>query len=143
MYATGRGVPEDDEDEAEAMRWFRLAAEQGHASAQVGVGIGYFTGRGVPQDEAEAVRWFRLAADQGDATAQFSLGVAHRDGKGVAQNSSAAYMWFSFSVLGAADEERDRWVTARDGVAGELTADQLAEADRRVREWQAAHSREP
>ena len=29
-YATGEGVPEDD---AEAARWFRLAAEQGHASA--------------------------------------------------------------------------------------------------------------
>ena len=31
MYADGRGVPEDD---AEAVRWFRLAADQGHAYAQ-------------------------------------------------------------------------------------------------------------
>ena len=31
MYATGDGVSEDD---AEAIRWFRLAAEQGHARAQ-------------------------------------------------------------------------------------------------------------
>ena len=31
MYANGEGVPEDD---AEAVRWFRLAADQGHADAQ-------------------------------------------------------------------------------------------------------------
>ncbi len=31
MYATGLGVPQDD---AEAMRWFRLVAEQGNATAQ-------------------------------------------------------------------------------------------------------------
>ena len=30
MYAIGDGVPEDDE---EAVRWYRLAAEQRHASA--------------------------------------------------------------------------------------------------------------
>ena len=31
MYATGEGVPKDD---AEAVRWYRLAAEEGNASAQ-------------------------------------------------------------------------------------------------------------
>ena len=30
MYDTGAGVPEDD---TEAVRWYRLAADQGHASA--------------------------------------------------------------------------------------------------------------
>ena len=31
MYATGRGVAEDN---TEAVRWYRLAAEQGHAGAR-------------------------------------------------------------------------------------------------------------
>ena len=31
MYATGEGVPKDD---AKAVKWFRLAAEQGHAQAR-------------------------------------------------------------------------------------------------------------
>ena len=45
MYADGEGVPEDD---AEAARWLRLAADQGLA---------------------EAAGWYRLAADQGHAAA--------------------------------------------------------------------------
>lgn len=35
MYATGRGVAQDD---AEALRWFRLAADQDSATAQVYLG---------------------------------------------------------------------------------------------------------
>ena len=54
MYGNGRGVPQD---EVEAVRWFRLAAEQGNAEAQLYLGVMYSNGRGVPQDDAEAVRW--------------------------------------------------------------------------------------
>ena len=55
------------QDYAEAVRWHRLAAEQGNASAQNNLGFMYGIGRGVPQDYAEAVRWYRLAAEQGNA----------------------------------------------------------------------------
>ena len=54
MYLNGRGVPQDD---AEAVKWHRLAAEQGYASAQFNLGVMYLNGRGVPQDDAEAVKW--------------------------------------------------------------------------------------
>ena len=67
MYDEGEGVPQDD---AEAVRWYRLAAEQGDATAQYNLGLMYDEGEGVPQDDAEAVRWYRLAAEQGDASAQ-------------------------------------------------------------------------
>ena len=40
MYGTGRGVPQDD---AEAVRWYRLAAEQGNADAQFNLGVVYRT----------------------------------------------------------------------------------------------------
>ena len=61
-----------------AVRWYRLAAEQGHAYAQYNLGLMYRQGEGVPQDDAEAVRWYRLAAEQGDAVAQFNLGCGVR-----------------------------------------------------------------
>ena len=42
-YANGEGVPQDD---AEAVRCWRLAAEQGNASAQSNLGLMYATGYG-------------------------------------------------------------------------------------------------
>ena len=56
-YASGRGVIED---EAEAVKWYRLAAEQGYANAQYSLGNMYASGRGVIEDEAEAVKWYRF-----------------------------------------------------------------------------------
>ena len=50
-YYTGAGVPRDD---AEAVRWYRLAADQGHAGAQSHLGLKYEYGQGVPQDDVEA-----------------------------------------------------------------------------------------
>ena len=52
-------------DYASALRWYRLAADQGQAEAQFSLGRMYELGRGVPQEDAEAVQWYRLAADQG------------------------------------------------------------------------------
>jgi TPR repeat protein len=49
MYDEGRGVPQDD---AEAVRWYRKAAEQGDAEAQGKLGVMYANGRGVPNDDA-------------------------------------------------------------------------------------------
>ena len=51
-YATGREVPQDD---AEAVRWYRLVADQGDADAQTNLGIMYGSGQGVRQDNAEAL----------------------------------------------------------------------------------------
>ena len=42
-----------------SVRWYRLAADQGHAKAQVNLGFAYTEGQGVPQDDQEAVRWTR------------------------------------------------------------------------------------
>ena len=53
MYRTGWGVPQDY---AEAVRWYRLAADQGYTAAQFNLGIMYDEGLVVPQDDAEAVR---------------------------------------------------------------------------------------
>jgi len=72
MYANGQGVPQNDQ---EAMKWFRLAAEQGYVFAQYYLGYMYAEGQGVPQNDQEAMKWFRLAAEQGDAKAQAALGV--------------------------------------------------------------------
>ena len=61
MYRNGEGVPQDD---AEAARWLRLAADQGHAEAQYNLGGMYAEGLGVPQDRVAAYMWLSLAVAQ-------------------------------------------------------------------------------
>ena len=63
------------EDKAEAVKWYRLAAEQGNVDAQYNLGDMYARGDGVPEDDAAAVKWLRLAAEQGHADAEFSLDI--------------------------------------------------------------------
>jgi hypothetical protein len=75
------------------VKWYRKAAEQGHAFAQDGLGSCYCEGQGVPQDFGEAVKWFRKAAEQGNATAQYNLGVCYQNGQGVPQNREEGLMW--------------------------------------------------
>ena len=71
-FNAGVGVKRDD---AEAARWYRRAAEQGHAFAQYGLGIACVMGRdGTEQSWHEAARWWRLSADQGHQGAQVDLG---------------------------------------------------------------------
>ena len=66
-YRNGEGVPEDD---AEAVRWYRLAAEQGHDGGQSNLGTMYGSGEGVPEDIVLAYMWFNLAAGRGYELAQ-------------------------------------------------------------------------
>ena len=82
------------QDYAEAVRWYRKAAEQGHAYAQSNLGVMYAEGHGVPQDYAEAVRWYRKAAEQGDADAQGNLGVMYDLGRGVLRDYAEAVRWY-------------------------------------------------
>jgi TPR repeat protein len=140
MYANGQGVPQDD---AEAVRWLRLAAGQGNANAQDNLGNMYDYGRGVPEDAAEAVRWSRLAADQGHASAQGNLGYMYANGRGVPQDYVQAHMWFNLAASRMTGVVRELAVERRDLAADELTPDALNEAERLAREWDAAHPREP
>ena len=70
MYANGQGV---QQDYAEAVKWYRRAADQGDADAQFNLGIVYEKGQGVQQNYAEAAKWYRRAADQGDEGAISAL----------------------------------------------------------------------
>ncbi|MCL2876907.1 MAG: sel1 repeat family protein [Betaproteobacteria bacterium] len=91
MYANGRGVERDD---AEAVKFYTLAAGQGVAIAQFNLGAMYQNGRGVERDDAEAVKWYRKSAEQGFSYAQNDLGVMYDGGQGVAQNDAEAVKWY-------------------------------------------------
>ena len=82
------------------MRWYRLAAEQGDASAQFNLGVMYDNGEGVLKDDAEAVRLYRLAAEQGagDASAQWRLGNMYNYGRGVPEDDAEAVRWYRLAA---------------------------------------------
>ncbi len=138
-YYAGRGAPQDD---AEAVRWTRLAAEQGHAPAQYNLGLLYFRSRGVLGDDAEAARWYRAAAEQGYAPGQGGLGYMYAYGAGVERDPVRAYMWLELARTGAdSDFTRELYARQRDELASEMTAEQVGEAQGLAREWTPAPER--
>ena len=138
-YYAGRGVPKDY---AAAAEWFRKAADQGNVKAQFLLGQMYDRGEGVPQDYAAAVSWYRKAADQGLAQAQFLLGSRYLQGQGVPQDYTQAHMWLNIAAANLQEKEyRDKAIENRDGVAARMTPAQIAEAQRRAREWKPKSER--
>jgi len=65
-YSYDEGLSGQAIDKKEAVKWYRLAADQGNADAQLFLGGMYNEGQGVLQDYKEAVKWYRLAAEQGN-----------------------------------------------------------------------------
>jgi len=64
MYENGKGVAQDYR---EAMKWYRLAADQqAYAAPLYALGLMYAKGRGVTQDDVHAYMWYNLAASSGD-----------------------------------------------------------------------------
>ena len=63
------------------------------------------------------------------------LGRMYANGRGVPQDYVEAHMWFNLAGAQLAGEDRELAVKARDGVAARMTADQIADAQRRAREW--------
>jgi uncharacterized protein len=88
MHAFGWGFQRNP---ADAIDWYRKAAEQGLPVAQHFLGLAYVNGEGVRPDDAEAARWFGRAATQGFAQAQYMLGLMMLDGRGVQQDLTQGY----------------------------------------------------
>jgi hypothetical protein len=135
LYALGQGVPQDY---AQALTWFRRAADQGDVGAQFNLGVMYDNGQGVPQDYAQAGYWYRKAADQGQADAQYNLGVMYEYGHSVPQDYQQAYFWYHLAAGHSATERNhERMVRSRDMMAARLTPAQLIQAKAQVGIWQS------
>ena len=129
IYGRGRGV---EQDYTTAVTWYRKAADQGHPGAQWSLGTMYQDGLGdVPRAFAAAASWYRKAADQGHPFAQYDLGTMYAKGQGVPQDYVSAHMWYSLAAAkGLTDAAKER-----DMVASQMTAAQIAEAQRLASEW--------
>jgi uncharacterized protein len=91
MYANGKGVEQNDE---QALFWYRKAAGQGDRIAQSKLGGMYLLGHGVELDYKQAFYWALKAAEQGNRESQYLLGCLYHHGYGVERNIENAVSWY-------------------------------------------------
>ena len=119
----------------EAVRWYRMAAEQGDATALYNLGVMYTNGEGVLADAAEAVRWYRMAAREGHVTAQYNLGVSYARGIGVLADLVLAHMWYN--IAGANGHELAREL--RESLESMITREDIGRATELARTCMASN----
>jgi len=93
-YDLGKGVEAHTND---AIYWYTIAANRGHAIAQNNLGVLYSTGHNgrMQKDQAEALYWYKKAAKKGNPNAQFHCGLAHMNGEGLEKRDDGmAFQWF-------------------------------------------------
>jgi uncharacterized protein len=118
-------------NKAEAVKWYRKAAEQNVADAQYNLGVCYANGQGVTEDDAESVKWFRKAAEQNLADAQYNLGVCYDSGEGVAKDEVEAYKWWLLAAGQGNDDAKHNMTI----VENKMTREQIAEGQRLARDF--------
>ena len=85
------GLPRDP---AQAMQWYRRAADAGNGKGMAQVGYLYANGSGVEKSPTEALRWYRRAADAGNTMAMTQIGSSYLEGLGVAKDDVQALQWY-------------------------------------------------
>ena len=77
------------------------------------------------------------AAAQGDSSAYYDLGVAYSTGShGVGCDLIEAHKWFNLAAVSGHGEAAQ----CRADISDEMSAREIAEAQRRAREWLSAHA---
>jgi TPR repeat protein len=131
-YMRGKGVKKDD---TEALKWLRKAADQGHEQAQLHIAAMYRSGDRVPKDDREAMKWLRKSANQGNRGTQQLISEMYATGRGVTQDWGEAYFWRMLAERLLAKDWHDPEI---DKIRLHLTEEQIAEVEKRLREWTPA-----
>ncbi len=78
---------------------------------------------------------FANDADQGVASAQFELGLMYSTGHGAQLDYVSAHKWFNLAAMQGVAEARDH----RADLARDMSSADIAEAQKRAREWVHIH----
>jgi TPR repeat protein len=128
FYGQGRyGI---ERDYFKAFKLLSMAAKQGQPDAQVSLVQIYENGKGVPQDYGMAAYWYRKAADHtldlgGAGVGANSLVQLYQDGHATSRDYVFVYLSYAYA------QDKD----GMQEVAHKMSASQLVDAQRRVREW--------
>jgi TPR repeat protein len=83
----------------------------------------------------DALTHFESEASKGRIEALYNLGLAYSTGQGVGVDYVAAHKWFNLAAMKGVGEARN-W---RAQISREMSASQIAEAQRQAREWLLTH----
>ncbi|WKL55925.1 tetratricopeptide repeat protein [Asticcacaulis sp. ZE23SCel15] len=122
IYDYGFSVPVD---KTEAVRWYRLAAEQGHGGSQFILAEKLMRGEGVARNETEAFAWYQKAGFKDHAVARFKAADMLAKGVGTDKNLLRAYVEFSRLAKGGDQNAAVRAQTLFD----QLTPEEKAKAE--------------
>ena len=101
QFSLGSFLYYSADDTAQAVDWFRKAAERQHPPAEFQMGQLYDFGFGVAQNDGEALAWYRRAAGHGSAPAQRAVGDFYQKGRAVtAADPSEAARWYERAANG-------------------------------------------
>lgn len=81
--------------------------------------------------DGDALTNFETQARNGRTEALYNLGLAYSTGQGVGVDYVAAHKWFNLAAMKGVNEAR-AW---RAQLSAEMSAGQIAEAQRQAREW--------
>jgi len=133
-YEAGLEAYQRGED-ARALEIFKRLVTRGDPGAEFMLGAMYFYGRGVRRNDGIAAVWFHKAANQGNREAQLAYGSLLIQGVGARQDIVKAHMWLSLVVETGDAVLREHAVRLRDQAVKLMTADELADARRRARDF--------
>lgn len=114
LYENGWGVTKD---EAEAIRWYRRAFEDGYPAFS-NIGHFYWDGIGVGMDRREATRWFERGADSGDPFSHRRLAELYETGQQLPYDLEQAFLHHAIELQlfeTASDKEDAAMTRARRG----------------------------
>lgn len=109
--ATMMDQAQQDED---AVKWFKKAAEQGNAAGEYGLGLMYGKGEGVKQDNAKALEYVTRAAEKNHTDAVFALAAVYtKGGFGLEPNIEKGELWSARAAALAPKEELKQEATRK------------------------------
>ena len=123
MLRTGLGTKRNL---AEALIWYRRAAEQGHTAAQCNLGTSLYNGWGAPADPQTAIDWWLTAAIRGNGHALYNLALMLAGGRYIVRDNVRAYRLFKAAMEGDYPLARDLFIR----LGKKLSADQRQRAEK-------------
>jgi TPR repeat protein len=81
------------------------------------------------------------AAEQDDVVAQFFVANLYENGQGVTADLVQAYKWLSVAEGGNHPDAKKTAAERKGRVAGIMTKEQIADAEKQAREWVAKNRR--